>query len=38
MDTFGESRTPAQLMEKYRLNAQAIVAKAEQAIARKAKK
>lgn len=38
MDTFGESGTPAQLMEKYRLNAQAIVAKAEQAIARKAKK
>lgn len=34
-DTFGESGTPAQLMEKYGLNAQAIVAKAKKAIARK---
>ena len=35
-DTFGESGTPAQLMEKYGLNAAAIVAKAKKVIARKA--
>lgn len=34
-DTFGESGTPAQLMEKYGLNATAIVAAAEKAINRK---
>ena len=36
-DTFGESGTPAQLMEKYGLNAEAIVAKAKKVIARKNK-
>ena len=35
-DSFGESGTPDQLMEKYGLNAEAIVAAAEKAIARKA--
>lgn len=34
-DTFGESGTPAELMEKYGLNARSIVAKAEKAIKRK---
>lgn len=34
-DTFGESGTPAQLMEKYGLNAKSIVEKAEKAISRK---
>ncbi len=34
-DSFGESGTPAQLMEKYGLNANAIVAAAEKAISRK---
>lgn len=34
-DTFGESGTPVQLMEKYGLNAAAIVAAAEKAINRK---
>ncbi len=34
-DTFGESGTPAQLMEKYGLNANAIVAKAKKVITRK---
>lgn len=34
-DTFGESGTPAQLMEKYGLNANAIVEKAEKVISRK---
>lgn len=34
-DTFGESGTPAQLMEKYGLNAAAIIAKAKKVIARK---
>ena len=34
-NTFGESGTPAQLMEKYGLNAKAIVEKAEKVIARK---
>ncbi len=34
-DSFGESGTPAQLMEKYQLNAEAIIAKAEKAIQRK---
>jgi transketolase len=34
-DSFGESGTPAQLMEKYGLNAAAIVTAAEQAISRK---
>ncbi|MEY4540741.1 MAG: hypothetical protein RLZZ306_2498, partial [Bacteroidota bacterium] len=34
-DSFGESGTPAQLMEKYGLNASAIVEKALKAIARK---
>lgn len=34
-DTFGESGTPAQLMEKYGLNAEAITAKAKKVIARK---
>lgn len=36
-DTFGESGTPAQLMEKYGLNAEAIVAKAKKVITRKNK-
>jgi transketolase len=35
-DSFGESGTPDQLMEKYGLNADAIIAAAEKAIARKA--
>lgn len=34
-DTFGESGTPEQLMEKYGLNSQAIIAAAEKAISRK---
>jgi len=34
-DSFGESGTPAQLMEKYSLNADAIVAAAQKVIARK---
>jgi len=34
-DSFGESGTPAQLMEKYQLNAEAIIAKAEKVINRK---
>lgn len=34
-DTFGESGTPAQLMEKYGLNADAIVRAAEKSISRK---
>jgi len=34
-DTFGESGTPAQLMEKYGLNANAIVKAAQKVIARK---
>ena len=34
-DTFGESGTPAQLMEKYGLNAKSIFAKAEKVISRK---
>ena len=34
-DTFGESGTPAQLMEKYGLNAEAIVKAAEKVITRK---
>lgn len=34
-DTFGESGTPAELMDKYGLNAEAIVVKAEKVIARK---
>ena len=34
-DTFGESGTPAQLMEKYGLNSATIVEKAKKAIARK---
>jgi transketolase len=34
-DTFGESGTPAQLMEKYGLNADAIVKAAEKVVARK---
>lgn len=34
-DTFGESGTPAQLMEKYGLNAEAIVDKAKKVIERK---
>jgi transketolase len=34
-DTFGESGTPDQLMEKYGLNAEAIVTAAEKAISRK---
>ena len=37
MDTFGESGTPAELMAKYHLNAEAIVSKAERAISRKRK-
>src|SRR5690606_5574621 len=36
-DTFGESGTPDQLMEKYGLNSQAIVKKAKKAIDRKFK-
>ncbi|MHC5202916.1 transketolase family protein [Myroides sp. LJL119] len=36
-DTFGESGTPEQLMDKYGLNAAAIVVKAQTAIARKNK-
>ncbi|MEJ6736500.1 MAG: transketolase C-terminal domain-containing protein [Flavobacteriales bacterium] len=36
IDSFGESGTPDQLMEKYGLNAEAIVIAAEKAIARKA--
>ena len=35
MDTFGESGTPKQLLEKYGLNKEAIIAAAEKAIARK---
>ena len=34
-DSFGESGTPEQLLEKYGLNADAIIAAAEKAIARK---
>lgn len=34
-DTFGESGTPAQLMEKYGLNSMSIVTKAKKAISRK---
>ena len=34
-DTFGESGAPAQLMDKYGLNADAIIAKAKQVISRK---
>ncbi|RAR47435.1 transketolase family protein [Flavobacterium lacus] len=34
-DSFGESGTPAQLMEKYQLNAEAIIAKAEKVRSRK---
>lgn len=34
-DSFGESGSPAQLMEKYQLNAEAIIAKAEKVINRK---
>jgi transketolase len=34
-DTFGESGTPAQLMEKYELNAEAIVKASEKVISRK---
>ncbi|WP_343764844.1 transketolase family protein [Gangjinia marincola] len=34
-DTFGESGTPAQLMDKYGLNAEAIVSKARKVVARK---
>ena len=34
-DSFGESGTPAQLMEKYQLNAEAIIAKAEKVMNRK---
>ncbi|MNI22860.1 1-deoxy-D-xylulose-5-phosphate synthase [compost metagenome] len=34
-DSFGESGTPAQLMEKYGLNAAAIVAAAQKVIKRK---
>lgn len=34
-DSFGESGTPEQLLEKYGLNAEAIIAAAERAIARK---
>ncbi len=34
-DTFGESGTPAQLMDKYGLNAEAIIAKAKAVIKRK---
>jgi transketolase len=34
-DSFGESGTPAQLMEKYQLNSEAIITKAEKVINRK---
>ena len=34
-DTFGESGTPAELMEKYGLNANSIVEKAKKLISRK---
>ena len=34
-DTFGESGTPAQLMEKYGLNAEKIIEKAKLVISRK---
>jgi len=34
-DTFGESGTPAQLMEKYGLSANSIVEKSEKVIKRK---
>jgi transketolase len=34
-DTFGESGTPAQLLEKYGLNAENITLKAEKVIKRK---
>ena len=34
-DSFGESGTPDQLMEKYKLNSQAIAAAAEKAVGRK---
>jgi transketolase len=34
-DSFGESGTPAQLMEKYGLNSAAIIEKAEKVMARK---
>jgi transketolase len=34
-DSFGESGTPAQLMDKYKLNNQAIVEAAEKVISRK---
>ena len=34
-DSFGESGTPAQLMEKYGLNSDAIIAAAEKVIKRK---
>jgi transketolase len=34
-DSFGESGTPDQLMEKYKLNHQAIIAKAEKVVGRK---
>jgi transketolase len=34
-DSFGESGTPAQLMDKYKLNSSAIIAAAEKAISRK---
>ena len=37
-DTFGESGTPAQLMNKYGLNANAIVSAANRVLARKSKK
>lgn len=37
-DSFGESGTPAQLMEKYGLTANDIVTAAKRAIARKSKK
>ena len=35
LDTFGESGTPAQLMEKYGLNKDAIIAASKKVIARK---
>jgi transketolase len=34
-DTFGESGTPAQLMDKYGLNSKAIISKAKAVIVRK---
>jgi transketolase len=34
-DTFGESGTPAQLMEKYRLNDEAVYAAAKKVLLRK---